>query len=162
MKKYFISTAMLITMVVNSQVTNFGDLQVDGEMGIHTSLVNEGKINSSALLVSVEGSYFQFEEVNSEYITLSGDQVRVTLNGNPIEGIHFGEYITMSDSNVTEWFDADDYQKIRVGKEIVKTQIFDIRGRYLGENMEQPFQEGIYIIVSYYSDGSKTSKKIKL
>ena len=153
---------LLTTFSMTAQVTVFGHLQGIENMTFFTDLNIKGQINQSDLVNKIEGHYFIVEHV-SDYTKIVGDHVRVTLKGSPVIGINYSGVETLSEGTTTEWINPNQYDQIRIGKgKVVKEQIFDIRGRYLGESMEQPFQEGIYIIVSHYSDGSKTSKKIKI
>lgn len=153
---------LLTTITMTAQVTIHGSIQGIENMAFFTDLNIKGQINESDLVNKIEGHYFIVEHV-SDYTKIVGDHVRVTLKGSPVIGINRSGVETLSEGNTTEWINPNQYDQIRIGRgEIVKEQIFDIRGRYLGNEIQPTFQESIYIVVSYYSDGSKTSKKIKI
>lgn len=153
---------LLTTMTMTAQATIHGSLQGIENIAFFTDLNIKGQINESDLVNKIEGHYFIVEHV-SDYTRISGDHVRVTLKGSPVIGINYSGVETLSEGTTTEWINPNQYDQIRIGKgKVVKEQIFDIRGRYLGNEIQPTFQEGIYIVVSYYSDGSKTSKKIKI
>lgn len=153
---------LFVTFSMTAQVTIHGSLQGIENMAFFTDLNIKGAINQSDLVTKIEGHFFIIEHV-SDYTRISGDHVRVTLKGSPVIGINYSGVTELSETPTTEWINPNGYDQIRIGKgEVVKEQIFDIRGRYLGNEIQPTFQEGIYIVVSYYSDGSKTSKKIKI
>src|SRR5690606_5221516 len=151
---------LLTTISMTAQVTNFGNLQGIENMAFYTDLNNTGQINGSELITAVEGHYFVIEHVSS-YTKITGQDVRVTLNGNPVIGIASGKVETLSQSNTTNWINPNMFDQIRIGR-IVKTQIFDMAGRYVGDKVQPHFQEGIYIVVSYFSDGNRISNKVKI
>lgn len=151
---------LLTTITMTAQVTIFGSLQGIENMAFYTDLNNTGQINGSELIDKVEGHYFVIEHV-SDYTRISGQDVRVTLNGDPVIGIANGKVTTLSQTNQTDWLNPNGYDQIRIGK-VVKTQIFDMAGRYVGDKVQPHFQEGIYIVVSYFSDGNRISNKVKI
>ena len=151
---------LLTSISMTAQVTIFGSLQGIENMAFYTDLNSTGQINGSELITAVEGHYFIIEHV-SDYTRISGQDVRVTLNGNPVIGIASGKVETLSQSNTTNWINPNNYDQIRIGK-VVKTQIYDMAGRYVGDKVQPHFQEGIYIILNHYSDGNRISKKIKI
>lgn len=151
---------LLTTISMTAQVTIFGSLNGIENMAFYTDLNNTGQINGSDLLDKVEGHYFIIEHV-STYTKITGGDVRVTLNGNPVIGIANGKVTELSNTNTTNWINPNQYDQIRIGK-VVKTQIFDMAGRYVGDKVQPHFQEGIYIVVSYFSDGNRISNKVKI
>lgn len=151
---------LLVSISMTAQVTIYGNLQGIENMAFYTDLNITGQINGSDLIDKVEGHYFVIEHV-STYTKITGGDVRVTLNGDPVIGIASGKVETLSQSNTTNWINPNGYDQIRIGR-IVKTQIFDMAGRYVGDKVQPHFQEGIYIILNHYSDGSKISEKIKI
>ena len=151
---------LLTTISMTAQVTNFGNLQGIENMAFYTDLNNTGQINGSELITAVEGHYFVVEHV-SDYTRISGQDVRVTLNGDPVIGITDNKVTTLSQSNKTNWLNPNMFDQIRIGR-IVKTQIFDMAGRYVGDKVQPHFQEGIYIILNHYSDGNRISNKVKI
>src|SRR5690606_10600206 len=142
---------LLTTLSMTAQVTIFGNLQGIENMAFYTDLNNKGQINGSELITAVEGHYFVIEHV-SDYTHISGQDVRVALNGDPVIGIANGKVTTLSQTNQTNWINPNMFDQIRIGR-IVKTQIFDMAGRYVGPKVLPTFQEGIYIILNHYSDG---------
>jgi len=151
---------LLTSISMTAQVTITGNLSGIENMAFYTDLTNKGQINGSELITAVEGHYFVIEHVSS-YTKIIGNDVRVTLNGNPVIGIASGKVETLSQSNTTNWLNPNNYDQIRIGR-IVKTQIFDMAGRYVGPKVLPTFQEGIYIILNHYSDGNRISEKIKI
>src|SRR5690606_8659257 len=151
---------LLTTLSMTAQVTIFGSLQGIENMAFYTDVNIKGQINGSELITAVEGHYFVIEHV-SDYTRISGQDVRVTLNGNPVIGIASGKVETLSQSNTTNWINPNNYDQIRIGK-VVKTQIYDMAGRYVGDKVQPHFQEGIYIILNHYSDGNRISNKVKI
>jgi len=151
---------LLTTLSMTAQVTIFGSLQGIENMAFYTDVNIKGQINGSELITAVEGHYFVIEHV-SDYTRISGQDVRVTLNGDPVIGIANGKVTTLSQTNQTNWINPNMFDQIRIGR-IVKTQIFDMAGRYVGPKVLPTFQEGIYIILNHYSDGNRISNKIKI
>lgn len=151
---------LLTTITMTAQVTIHGSLQGIEHMAFFTDLNIKGQINGSELITAVEGHYFVVEHV-SDYTRISGQDVRVTLNGDPVIGITDNKVTTLSQSNTTNWINPNGYDQIRIGR-IVKTQIFDMAGRYVGDKVQPHFQEGIYIVVSHFSDGLRISNKVKI
>lgn len=151
---------LLVSISMTAQVTIYGNLQGIENMAFYTDLNITGQINGSDLIDKVEGHYFVIEHV-STYTKITGGDVRVTLNGDPVIGIASGKVETLSQSNTTNWINPNGYDQIRIGR-IVKTQIFDMAGRYVGDKVQPHFQEGIYIMVSHFSDGNRLSNKVKI
>ena len=150
------------TQLALCQMTNFGDMQINGNIAFHNDFINKGKVNETSLLRSVKGSYFQITDITNEYVSLDGGIVRVVLNGSPIIGLQNDKWVTVSEGNTTDYIQASEYEKLAIGSHIVSTQIFDVRGRYVGEKILPTFQKGVYIIIDHYSNGSKQSKKVSI
>src|SRR5688572_26436002 len=112
---------LLTTLSMTAQVSIFGSLQGIENMAFYTDLNSTGQINGSELITAVEGHYFVIEHV-SDYTRISGQDVRVTLNGAPVIGITGNNVNELSNTNTTNWINPNQYDQIRIGR-IVKTQI---------------------------------------
>src|SRR5690606_34854731 len=99
---------LLATLSMTAKVTIFGSIQGIENMAFYTDLNSTGQINGSDLVNKVEGHYFVIEHV-SDYTRISGQDVRVTLNGDPVIGIANNKVIELSETNTTNWINPNNF-----------------------------------------------------
>src|SRR5690606_1486365 len=128
-----------------AQVTIYGSLNGIENMAFYTDLNSTGQINGSELITAVEGHYFGIEHV-SDYTRISGQDVRVTSNGNPVIGSASGKVETLSQSNTTNWINQHRFDIIRIVR-MIKIHLFDMAGRYVDDRVQPNYNEGIYSVV---------------
>jgi hypothetical protein len=147
---------ILFTVTVQSQMMNHGELELNESMRFHTTFINKGTVNGSELLQEVKGNDYSITHLDKEYVSIdTNTPYKVTLNGSPVIGERNGKWNQISETNETAY--VLHYDKIKVGDVVLKTEIYDLNGRFMAET--KLTQQAIYVQVTYFKSGKITSKK---